>query len=133
MKKQTVSVITGKVAAKNGIVPFAQLPNWIMGLPISGDAKIIYCFLHSLALKFNNNVFPSYETIAGLTGVSIRSISNHLKTLEAMAAITRQQRRNKQKRTSNLYLVNFIPPENLEYLVLLATSKAWKPGEIESL
>lgn len=130
--KKKIGVISGPEAAKNGVVPYGQLPNWIMALPISGDAKIVYVFLHSLAMKFNGNVFPEYTTIRKETNVSERSISRHLSVLECVGAVTRQQRRNKQRRTSNLYLVNVIPPDDLELRIRHLTGN-WKPQEIECL
>jgi DNA-binding transcriptional ArsR family regulator len=131
-KKSSIGVVAGHAAAKKGVVPYGQLPNWIMALPISGDAKIVYIFLHSMAMKYNDNVFPEYVTISKETHVSVRSISRHLSVLEVVGAITRQQRRNKQRRTSNLYSVNVIPPEDLELRVGHLEGN-WKPQEIESL
>lgn len=132
---KTVGVIAGKSASKGGVVPFSQLPNWLLPLPISGDAKMVYCFLHSLAMKFNNNVFPEVQTVASAVSISRRSVFTHLRTLEEIGAIERTQRRHQQRQTSNVYQINFIPPADLGHRITALKNKQrkWKPGEIDPL
>lgn len=100
-------------ARKGGIVPFDQTPRWLMILPINPGAKVVYSYLHRLALQFNGEVHPKVETIAEETGIGRVAIFRHIESLKNVGALQTRNRRNKTKQTSNQFYVMFNSPVDL--------------------
>lgn len=94
--------------------PFMMFPKWLLLVPCSGDAKILYMVISSFG-NTSGIRRPSIKKLAELCGCSRDSIERRLNTLEKHGLIVRVHRRSKQDgKLPNEYILQ--EPEDIEEL-----------------
>ena len=98
-----------------GVVPYAQVPDWLIRhRGVSDAAKVLY----AAVMRFNGctEIRPSRATLAEMIGKSVRTVSRLLEELEGEGIVQVIQRYDNGRQVSNVYRIRFSDP-------------AWEAGE----
>lgn len=93
-------------------VRFALIPEWVLFHDeLSPQAVRLYCVLDRHADRDTRDCIPSRARLAGLLGVSVKTVDRALAELVAVRAVTVEHRVDAAgDATSNRYLVHVVPP-----------------------
>lgn len=90
---------------------FAQLPEWVLLHPdLTDKAKLLFALLDRHA-GADGDCFPSKRRLAEMLGCDTRTIIRAKDLLEQVGALEVQPRYDDGRQTSNLYILNGLPPE----------------------
>lgn len=93
-------------------VKFAQVPHWVLELPLSDKAVRLYAILSKYADNADGTSYPGRGTLAKLMRCHRTSVDRAVQELIDAGCITKQVRFKEGKFTSSLYTVKRIPPSS---------------------
>ena len=95
-------------------VKFAQVPHWVLELPLSDKAVRLYTILSKYADNSDGTAYPGRGTLAKLMRCHRTSVDRAIEELIAAGCITKQVRYKEGRFTSSLYTVKRIPPRRTD-------------------
>jgi hypothetical protein len=95
-------------------VKFAQIPHWVLELPLSDKAIRLYAVLSKYADNADRTSYPGRGTLARLMGCHRTSVDRAVQELIEAGCITKQVRFKEGRYTSSLYTVRRIPPSSTD-------------------
>ena len=93
-------------------VKFAQIPHWVLELPLSDKAIRLYAILSKYADNADGTSYPGRGTLAKLMCCHRTSVDRAVQELIDARCITKQVRYKEGRFTSSLYTVRRIPPNS---------------------
>lgn len=86
-----------------------MVSNCIFEFGLKAIPFTVYCCLVKHSDKKSGCCFPSRKKLAKLCNISLQSVDNALRELEAVGLVAKQERfRQNGSRTSNCYIVKFL-------------------------
>jgi len=95
-------------------IKFAQVPHWVLELPLSDKAVRLYAILSKYADNADGTSYPGRGTLARLMRCHRTSVDRAVQELIEAGCITKQVRFREGKFTSSLYTVRRIPPRSAD-------------------
>jgi predicted transcriptional regulator len=95
-------------------VKFAQVPHWVLELPLSDKAVRLYAILSKYADNADRTSYPGRGTLAKLMRCHRTSVDRAVQELIDAGCITKQVRYKEGRFTSSLYTVKRIPPSSTD-------------------
>ena len=95
-------------------VKFAQVPHWVLELPLSDKAVRLYAILSKYADNADGTSYPGRGTLAKLMHCHRSSVDRAVEELIAAGCITKKVRYKEGRYTSSLYTVRRIPPRSMD-------------------
>ena len=95
-------------------VKFAQVPHWVLELPLSDKAVRLYAILSKYADNNDGTSYPGRGTLAKLMRCHRTSVDRAVQELIEAGCITKQVRYREGRFTSSLYTVHRIPPRSAD-------------------
>lgn len=90
--------------------PFALIPEWVIGLPVSHGSFRLYATIARFADYDTGQAFPSRQTLAGRLSVSTDTVDRWLRELEKAGALEITRRKDGPINQTNLYrIIRLIP------------------------
>jgi predicted transcriptional regulator len=93
-------------------VKFAQIPHWVLELPLTDKAVRLYAILSKYADNEDRTSYPGRGTLAKLMRCHRTSVDRAVEELMAAGCISKQRRVVDGRYTSSLYTVHRIPPRS---------------------
>lgn len=93
-------------------IKFAQIPHWVLELPLSDKAIRLYAILSKYADNADGTSYPGRGTLAKLMRCHRTSVDRAVQELIDSQCITKQVRYKEGRFTSSLYTVRRIPPNS---------------------
>lgn len=95
-------------------VKFAQVPHWVLELPLSDKAIRLYAILSKYADNSDGTSYPGRGTLAKYMRCHRSSVDRAVEELIEAGCITKQVRYREGRFTSSLYTVIRIPPSRTD-------------------
>jgi hypothetical protein len=95
----------------NTDVRFSIVPQWLLEAETSDRAIRVYALIAGYADSETLTAFPSRETLAKRAGCHVKTIDRAIAELVQIGALTKQQRKNGDEYSSNLYTIRRVPPQ----------------------
>jgi hypothetical protein len=93
----------------NTDVRFSIVPQWLLEAETSDRAIRVYALIAGYADSETLTAFPSRETLAKRAGCHVKTIDRAIAELVQIGALTKQQRKNGDEYSSNLYTIRRVP------------------------
>ncbi len=95
----------------NTDVRFSIVPQWLLEAETSDRAIRVYALIAGYADSETLTAFPSRETLAKRANCHVKTIDRAIAELVEIGALTKQQRKNGDEYSSNLYTIRRVPPQ----------------------
>jgi hypothetical protein len=95
----------------NTDVRFSIVPQWLLETETSDRAIRVYALIAGYADSETLTAFPSRETLAKRANCHVKTIDRAIAELVEIGALTKQQRKNGDEYSSNLYTIRRVPPQ----------------------